>query len=161
MKDKETPGTILKSLQFIYTFLFFSAMLIAAIALILENVVGIKDFLHPNASLVFSYISIALPLVLFLLSHLLPQRRLNRMNSAIDLVSKLENYKKACMIRFVLLADAAFIATLGFFITGNTDKFFLVAIALLLFILNRPSRFKIISDLNLDSTQAEELTLLK
>jgi len=147
----------LKQIQLVYSTFFFGSMLLAGIASIIVSRLGHAYQVPQGIAAAASYIAIAIVLILISLSQSLPQKKVNRISKEIPLDTRIQEYKKAILPRLIMILFASLAAVIGFLIAENTDLLLLVAISMIFFILNRPSVFKVIKDLNLSPEEEAQL----
>ncbi|MCB0505270.1 MAG: hypothetical protein KDC58_07175 [Cyclobacteriaceae bacterium] len=72
-----------------------------------------------------------------------------------NLREKLTAYQTVLIIKYALLEGPSFLAIAGYLLTGNTIFMAIAAVIILLFIMNRPSTAKTITELELNQTERE------
>lgn len=148
---------ILRGIALFYWIMFLSLVTyIVASALLVSNtgIVLIKDMQMAhivNAVLIFSLIALA-PV-----SYLVPQRMIGTIGQDLSLTDKLLRYRKPMIVRFVTMNTAGLLIAVGFFLTATPHLIYLQVVIMLFFIIYKPSRFKIASDLKLNDREKEQL----
>jgi hypothetical protein len=84
-----------------------------------------------------------------LLSHFLFNNKLKSTNQLPDLAAKLSNYKVALIIKFALLTGASNLAIIAIILSNNFIFFSFSVVILLFMLLWRPTKGKLIADLEL------------
>ncbi len=148
---------ILRSIAVAYWIMFLSLVTyIVASALVVSNtdIVFIEDMQLAhivNAILIFALI------VLAPVSYLVPHKMIAAIREDISLTDKLLRYRKPLFIRFITMNTAGLLIAVGFLLTATPSLIYLQVVVMLFFIIYKPSRFKIASDLKLNEREKEQL----
>ena len=148
---------ILRNIAVVYWIMFLSLVTYIVIsALIVSNtdIVFIADMQGSyivNAILIFTLILLA-PV-----SYLVPQKMINAIREDLSLTDKLLQYRTPMFIRFITMNSAGLLIAAGFLLTTTTHLIYLQVVVMLFFIIYKPSRFKIASDLQLNDREREQL----
>ncbi len=148
---------ILRGIATFYWLMFLSLVsYIVASALLVSNtdMVLIENLRHAhilNAFVIFTLI------VLAPVSYLVPQKMIGRIGQDRSLTDKLLLYRKPMLIRFAAMNAAGLLIALGFLLTATPNLIYLQVVVMLFFIIYKPSRFKIASDLALNEREKEQL----
>lgn len=148
---------ILRNIAVVYWIMFLSLVTyIVASALIVSNtdIVLIKDM--QTAHLVNTILIFAL-ILLAPFSYIVPQKMIGAIGQVLSLPDKLLKYRKPMFVRFITLNTAGLMIAVGFFLTATLYLIYLQMVVMLFFIIYKPSRFKIASDLKLNNREKEQL----
>ncbi len=85
------------------------------------------------------------------------QRMIKNINSALSLTEKLLPYRKAMYFKFSSILFAAFMVSLFFLLTGNTNLMLILAIILLFYLVSKPNPLRTADDLNLGTEDKHSL----
>ncbi len=147
---------ILRSIGFLYWFLFLSNVSIIVISAWYVSSIGTLLTPDPQTDYIIFLSVIVLLILLAPVSYLIPQRKINRIPKDQRLFFKLTSYRQALMIRFAAMNSAGFITAMGFILQGNTNLMYLQVIVILFFIIYRPTPFKIAADLDLEDEEEKK-----
>jgi len=158
MTTEMNPGKYLKQLSIIYGAMFTGILIIVVLAALLVSHTALDFPDNPQFDLAVLYIAIGLGLLLLFLAHHYPQTLLKKLSESSFLDEKLKAYQKVTVIRLAFIEAVVMVSSAAFVITENTNMLLLVAIAMLFFILNRPSRYKTAHDLRLNAEETDILS---
>jgi Ca2+/Na+ antiporter len=158
MISETSPAQQLKQLAVIYSALFLGILVIAGVAALLvsQSIPNIEE--NPARDQLVLFIAIGMAILLIFMAHAIPQAMLKKFAPDVNLIQKLEAYRKANIVKLALIEGAAIIASTAFVVTKNTNMLLLVAIVVLFLILNRPTKFKTASDLQLSAEETDQLS---
>lgn len=148
----------LRSIYIVYWAMFIGVVLFTFVAGFLVSDMG--GFLEADQQLAYVlYLVLILSLaVLIPFSYWFPQKMIKALRGVQKpLVQKLSMYRSASVIRFALLNSAGVMVAIWFLLLGNVQLFYIQVIILLIFIMFKPSSFKIAADLELDEAESEKL----
>ena len=91
------------------------------------------------------------------ISNLIFKKLLEKINNDAKLESKLAIYQKASVLKFALLEGPSIFATVVYIISGNLMFLGFSVVMILAFLMNIPTRNRLINDLNLNSNEADNL----
>ena len=156
MKEQK-PRDIIRKISFLYWAMLLGLVtFIVATSLFVSNV-GEIIISDPHTAFILKTVLILILIVIAPISYLLPQRQINRIEKDQKLTAKLAAYHMASLIRFGLMNSAGILIALGFMLTANTNLIFLQAVVLLFFIIYKPTPFKIVSDLELNEKERQQI----
>lgn len=131
---------------------------LASIALFLVSVLILASLAEPSSSDLDTALFITAPLssmALVLVSHRLFLGRVKVARTAEKLYQKMEAYRGAAMLRFLLLDGAAFIQLIAFFLTENRVFLPIAVVVATLFVVYRPTVERFIQDMQLSEVEAQ------
>ncbi len=148
----------LNFLKRLYGVLFASLIILLLFASIMVSNYG--PLLSPNPPLFenLKTVAIAVAGIFLAIAFIYPQRQIGKISNTFSLAEKIDLYRKPIIIRLILITDAGIVSSLIFLLTADTNLMLILAIILILFILARPTPFKIASDLKL--SEEEKTTIL-
>jgi hypothetical protein len=101
---------------------------------------------------------ILLVIMMIPFSFIFPQRMIAGIRTDASLIQKLLTYRMALLIRHGSLNIAGSLLLIAFFQIVDTNLLILLSIILLVFIISRPTIFKIAQDLQLSPQEKEKLS---
>jgi hypothetical protein len=131
---------------------------IAGIFLFLISVLIVAQQADPKAQDLDLVLLISAPISsmgLLLVAHRLFLGRLKRAQEAEKLYQKMDSYRSATMLRFMLLDGAAFVQLGAFLLTENRIFIAVAMVVATLFMLYRPTMERFIKDVGLNAVEAK------
>lgn len=157
-QTNSTPYEQLRTLKIVYTSLPTMIVLFALVVLVI-------DYIQPIASEgldVLLYIGPALLLVTVPVGSLLFNNIINdKTGPNTSLTKKISAYQTALIIKSAFLEFPALIACIAALLTGKTLILLLIPLVLFLFLLNRPSIFRLENDLKLSRDEVDQIKGMK
>lgn len=114
------------------------------------------EAMAPGNSELPNFLRIVVPisgLALILVSNRLFNSRLKQAREGTKLFHKMEAYRAAAVLRYIILDGAAFLNLVAFLLAGTFLYPILCAVILFLFFMNRPTPAKMIQDLQLSDLE--------
>src|SRR5690606_1016406 len=142
-----TPKTFLKTLSVLHLIIFAGILLLASYIFSLDNNATLNVFPKND---IFFYIVPALALLCFIGSNFIFKTYLNSITTNNTLKGKLSGYQSASLIKYALIEAPAFLAIIMFMNEGNLYYMIIAGVLIAYFFMLRPSKEKIINDLNLN-----------
>lgn len=96
-----------------------------------------------------------------ILSILIYRIMINKIESSHSLESKLNVYAQAILFRLMALEGSAILSTLAYFLTGHYVFLCIIGIIMGIYIISRPCRSEMISDMKIDPDQFDLITPYK
>jgi hypothetical protein len=147
------PGAqCFRRLKIIFAGFFFGQATFLGLALFLGHVHK-EPALQGAPVALFAVVALA-PLVM---SRLLYKMTLKQGRAGLDQVGKLALFQRAIILRLALLESATFILLAGYMLTQQGFYLLLAALAIGLFIMQRPGRRMFICDLRLSPQEQQDL----
>ncbi len=91
-----------------------------------------------------------------LVGRLLASKRINKAKKEAELKEKLDVYKSALIMKWALLEFPGLFALIAYLLFGHLLFMTLFAIPIVIFVLERPTKEKVIEDLELESKEREQ-----
>ena len=154
--EKQLSKDYFKSLQIIHFALMMGILFFAIIAFILVSqgfaVAGLEDI-----DIMLSFFVPVFLIIGLVSGNFLFKLKVIEAKGNLSLLEKLNIYRGALIIKMALLEGPAFLSIIIFIITGKLMHLALTGILLIVFVLYRPSKEKLISDLELNQSQRQTL----
>jgi hypothetical protein len=131
---------------------------LASIFLFLIAVLIVSASADPKSHDLDTVLFISAPLssmALILIAHRLFLARVKAARDAEKLYQKMDAYRGATVLRFVLLDGAAFVQLIAFFLTENRVFLPIAVVVATLFLLYRPGLERFIKDMELNAVEAK------
>ncbi|MDZ7715650.1 MAG: hypothetical protein U5J95_05495 [Balneolaceae bacterium] len=143
-------------LKILHLALVIGVVLFGGVCLVIKLVFSISfPELLPHNSI---YITILILIVLIAGSDFLFKNRISNIERGMPVKEKLAAYRLASLIRFMLIETAAIISGVGYLLTGVVLRYFvLMIIATGYFIYVKPTKEKVIDELNLSYSDQQKL----
>lgn len=157
MEKTEIKNQI-KTIYILYWAMFLSVVLLTFLAGFIVS--SQEPFLETDqqTAYIFYLILVVILAINIPLSYLLPQKMIRGIRGIQKpLVRRLSMYRTAMIVRFAVLNSAGFLVAIWFMFFGNVHLFYVQVIILLIFLMYKPSPFKIAVDLELDDRESEML----
>ena len=154
--SKQTSGEHLRSLIIVFYGLLIGQVFFGLISFFL---VSTNHFNLEGADLrhVFIYLVPVFVLAGFSFSHLIFKNRLKAIDSKSSLLMKLTAYRAVLIIRYALLEGPTLFAIVVYLVTGDILFILLAALMVVYFITLRPTKEKVIRDLDLNPDEEQIL----
>lgn len=150
MNPTTQTSTYLRLLQIIHIALIAGMVLFAIVTLVIHQADS-SPFTSKEIMDILLYIVPAIAIGGSLASNIVFKNRLLEIKSVERLTEKLEGYRSALIIRYALLEGPSLLAIIAYLLTANFFFLGIAAIVILYFASLRPTREKIIYDLELDA----------
>lgn len=157
MENKKRLEGDLRSISLLFTALITGIILFAGISLAISKLNG--PFLHnPKFSQIFLGVVVILAVICLYLAHSNYNKRTRpEMQTLMSLNEKLNNYRVTLIKYMAFLEGPAILSIIGFLLTGYLRFIAITLIILLNMVLKRPSKMRMIHDLQLNSYEQSEL----
>jgi len=153
MKAQQTPAAFFKSLPLIFLALLAGMLIMGTMMYVMNPVTEYNlDFKNP-----FLAIMIVVMIAGIFGSNLLYNFHKNKIEINDPLESKMARIQQAVIVRFALVEGPALLGVILYLKEANLIFLMLSAMMVLYFLTLRPSKEKIIDDMNLTSDQKREL----
>ncbi len=148
-----TSSTYIKSLQLLHRAMMIGVILFCSIAVYIINQVNNAPKLDEQLHQITIYLAPVIALLGIFLSTILYKKNIDNIliTSNLSLGQKLEQYRKACIIRWAFLEGAMLFCTVLLFITGKYYYLIFIFILLVFFIMYAPSKEQIAAHLQLNA----------
>lgn len=150
------PAFSLQIIFVYYGFIFISVILLTVIALYL-NLAEIIATEQLSGNMIFITIILILSIGHLVLATLVFNHRLKIAQKKELLEEKLRSYMVSAVLQFAFLEAGVILALAGYILTNSVVMFAVVAVSVIYLFWNRPSRNKIMRDLELDQFYREEI----
>lgn len=149
---QQTTKAYLTSLSIIHTALIMGQLLFAGVTFYLNN----SGQYMPDKSLntVFMLVVPGLVIVGIVASNALFSSRIKNIKEKQDFSAKLEAYRSVSIMRWALLEGPSLFAIICYFLTGNNKFLLMAGILIVIFVLKRPSKDKLVQDLELNQAES-------
>ena len=156
MENKTSLSENLRSISILFTALFTGIILFAGISVLLNRING--PFLHnPKFSQIFLGVVVTLTVICLFLAHSNYNKRMRpEMQTTLSLSEKLNQYRSALIKYMSFIEGPAILSIIGFLLTGYFRFLAITFILLLNMLLKRPSKMRMISELQLNSNEQSE-----
>jgi hypothetical protein len=154
----ETQTKELKAIRILYFALLTGQILFALIVTVLVETGILSNGIH-SLTPILQVAVIAIAAVTIPASFFVFRKRLSDLNPEEELGKKLEKYRAALIIRCALCEMPTLLAILAYFITTNRGFLWIVIVLISNFLFIYPSRIKIISQLQLNSSEQSSLDM--
>lgn len=141
-----TPNKFIQTLTIIYMALLLGLLMFMGFVFF-QFSGGITPEIDTNDTLLLIYPVIAIFALVG--SQTLFKKLLASAENKSDLKSKLMNYQTASIVKYAMIEGPAFFGIIFSMITGNTAYIAIACVLVIYFLMQRPTRAKIESDLNL------------
>ncbi len=155
--NTDSPKKIYSSLLKIYGVIFIAIIVfIVSVSLYVSQ---LGSIIEPKSSSAFfmQLAAIVVLIAILPLGYIKSQRMIKNISPTLSLAEKLVPYRKALSFRFFSILVAAFVVSILFLFTGNTNLMLILAIILLFYIISKPNPFKTADDLNLPEKEKQRL----
>ncbi|MEM7513351.1 MAG: hypothetical protein AAF388_20655 [Bacteroidota bacterium] len=150
----QTSKEYLSYLQLLHAALIIGQVLFAGVAIFVTSKEGP---LSGDLNDIFKLVAPILVLGGIAGSIFLPKTLLASAKESSDLKGKLQTYRTASLIKFVILEAPSLVSLVAFLMTGNYFYLGLAAIIIAVFFMNRPTTSTIINDLELNQDEARQV----
>lgn len=153
---QQTSKEYFKGINIIYFAIISGILIFMSIAVFLNS---INSFATDDAFTV-KIITVVLLVLLsagLLGSQLLFNKKLKQIKEQKDLLAKTAEYRSTLITRYVFIEAPGFFSVIGYLLTGSNIFVILVGITVGILIILRPTREKLITDLQLDITEKEKI----
>lgn len=150
-----TPRAYLRTFSIIHYSIFAGILLFAFYIYFLDSNTTLD--LYPEND-IFFYIVPAIAVLGFIGSNIIFKAYLNSLSINNSLKGKLTGYQSASLIKYVLIEGPAFLAINMFMNEGNLYYMIIAGVLIAYFFMLRPSREKIINDLNLNNEHRSQFS---
>jgi hypothetical protein len=154
--QKTTSGNFIKSFQLIYYALIAGQLLFMFLTLVLIRFLGF-DTEGQDLTRIFMLIIPVFVVAGIYSSNLIFKSRLNIAKGNSQLMDKLVVYRAASIIRYALLEGPSLLAIIIYLLTGSLFFIGLSGIIILFFFTIRPTKDKIVNDLELNPNESQAL----
>ena len=139
--------------------LFYALLAGQVIFLLVVTGLTVSGFVEPDEALgaMLLYAAPVLLLGSSVLAKTIYKRRLPEIAAIVSLADRLAQYRGLSVLRFALVQGSVLFAIVSFMITGSQPIALIAAAGILFFITLRPTKEKIIQDLQLSGTEAAAL----
>lgn len=146
-----------KSLTILF-YAFFAGMLVfAAIAFFLVSTGTMGDSSDTSLTSIMLLLAICAAVGGVFGGNLLYKRTVQQALTKADIKEKLETYKSAAVLKFALIEGPCLFAIIAYMLTGNVQFLYLIALLLIVFLLQKPSKDKMAIDLELNEVEKQML----
>ena len=153
---KDNPQSSLKSLNIIHLGITIGTILVVGIFYTIKNQSG--EIIQSTQGMnVFEYLVPIFGIASFAIAYYLGKRKLKKLDSDSDLMSKLTAYRSHSLFIWAALEGSAFFAAIAFYLTGRTNLILYGAMLVVLLIYFRPQKTRISEDLNLNGEELDKL----
>ncbi len=99
--------------------------------------------------------------IIFLLplSYIMHKRKIEKLNKSLNLIQKLQVYKKSLIVKLIMIEYLCFFNLVTFFLFGGSYLLIPASVFLLILLMNRPTIRKISTELNLKIEEREKIYL--
>ncbi|GAB3934751.1 hypothetical protein [Mucilaginibacter myungsuensis] len=140
-----TPGNALKTLKLIHLALLLGQVMFGAVAFLqIRNLHFDLDFNGQPLMIVVAVLAVSA----FTVGNLLFNKQLEAAVSRTSLTEKLSGYQTAMIIRLALIEGPSMLGIVGFLISGNWAYLIVSGVLVFWFVILRPTKDKIETDLN-------------
>jgi hypothetical protein len=158
-KPADTPKDLLRAMQILcgalITGIVFMSVIIVVLNLVNEPALKGKGKEFKD---IFLYGAIGIALVCWIMSRTIYNKKLLIIkNSAVSLTDKLNEYRAALISYMAPCEGAALFSVIVFFMTGQYPVLIITAVMLAAMYIKMPLQKKVISELNLDWKEQQEL----
>lgn len=152
---KITSKEYLRGLQVIYLALLLGTVSLALVSLFVQSdISGETDRSFNDLLLIVTTI---LSFAAVLASNIVFRQKLNTCLTLPGLYEKLTAYRSAIVVRLALVEAASYFLIVAYLLTGNLVLMALLVLILLVFLIYRPTKEKLITDLELSAKETDLL----
>src|SRR6266481_8276443 len=149
-----SPQAAAKMLPMIHLALLIGQVLFGTVV---YNITPQKGFSFDGSANPFIYLSLALAFGGFTAGNILFTKQLQKIEPESTLSQNLVTYQTAFIIRMALLEGPSLFSIVAYMLSGNLFFLAVFCLIILYFIFIRPTKDKIVNDLNLDYNEKAEL----
>lgn len=141
----------------VYGVLFLALIVFLVITSLYVSNNGPMLLFTPGTAYTLMVLAVGLVILALPLAWAYPQRLVKRINPQDPFPQRMDQYRNALIIRFVIVATTGLLVSMLFLLTGDNNLIMILAIILLFFIISRPSPFKTEADLGLKEEERKQL----
>jgi len=151
----QSPKTILKTLPIIHIALLLGQVLFCIVVFTTQK--QTPKFNISTTADPFLFVVPVMAIASFATSNFLFRQQLTIAAGKPTVAQKIQSYQAASIVRFALLEGASLFGIVTYLLTGNLLFISISGLIILYFIFIRPTKDKIVSDLNLDYQEVAAL----
>lgn len=148
-----TPESYLKTLSLIHL-----ALLAGLVLFMIVTIISQKQtyFDYKNTGDVYIIVVPVMAIAAFFTGRFLFKQQLSALDKKNSLKEKLMGYQGASIVRLAFLEGAALFGIVAFLLTGNFFELLISLLLVLYFLMLKPTKEKVMSDLNLSTEQKHQ-----
>jgi hypothetical protein len=149
---KQTPGEYFKMITVLHYAMLMGQVIFGIVAFYIVSGGQIAE----NGSQLNDTFRVIVPLMIMgglTASWYFTRTRIEAMPAKSGLIEKLVQYRTVFIIKLALLEAPSLLAIVAFLLTGNFLYLALAGLVILVFVINRPTKFKIANELKLDQEE--------
>ena len=154
-----TPKENLKAIKVLFAALVLGVCSFTGVVVVVNQLNGpLMDTAGQQYNKVFLVAAVVLGGICLVAAHYMYNKKLTlTKNSAVSLKDKLNQYRSALLLYLALCEGAALFSIIAFFLTGNYTVLIITAVMLTAMLVKAPLLKRIITELNLDWKEQQEL----
>ena len=154
-----TPKENLKAIKVLFAALVLGVCSFTGVVVVVNQLKGpLMDTAGLQYNKVFFVAAVVLGGICLVAAHYMYNKKLTlTKNSAVSLKDKLNQYRSALLLYLALCEGAALFSIIAFFLTGNYTVLIITAVMLTAMLVKAPLLKRIVTELNLDWKEQQEL----